>query len=67
MKDFAIDENDLVLLHGLQIAPRATWAQLGEVLGISGATAARRWARITGRGDAWIVVYRSGGGNVGGR
>jgi DNA-binding Lrp family transcriptional regulator len=59
------DELDLVLLHALQIAPRAPWEQLADVIGVSAATLARRWARLSGRGDAWISAYttsQEGGG-----
>jgi DNA-binding Lrp family transcriptional regulator len=52
-----IDETDLALVHALQIAPRAPWDAVGKALGISSATAARRWQRLTMRGDAWITSY----------
>jgi DNA-binding Lrp family transcriptional regulator len=52
-----LDETDLALLHALQIAPRAPWAALTQTLDISAATAARRWQRLTTRGDAWITAY----------
>lgn len=52
-----IDETDLALLHALQIAPRAPWDAVGKAVGISSATAARRWQRLTGRGVAWVTSY----------
>jgi DNA-binding Lrp family transcriptional regulator len=52
-----IDETDLALLHALQIAPRAPWDAVGKALGISSSTAARRWQRLTRRGDAWVTSY----------
>lgn len=49
-----LDESDLRLLHALQMEPRAGWADLGRVLGISASTAARRWARLEDSGAAWV-------------
>ena len=34
---------DLELVHALQIAPRATWSQLGAALGRHPTTLAARW------------------------
>ncbi|MGH3948871.1 MAG: Lrp/AsnC family transcriptional regulator [Pseudonocardiaceae bacterium] len=53
----SFDELELRLLNALQISPRAPWTQLGEVLGVDPATAARRWADLAGSGRAWIAVY----------
>ncbi|WP_116209149.1 Lrp/AsnC family transcriptional regulator [Streptomyces olivoreticuli] len=50
---------DLRILHALQIYPRASWALLGEALGISPATVARRWARMKETGLAWTSAYPS--------
>ncbi|WP_353943466.1 Lrp/AsnC family transcriptional regulator [Streptomyces sp. HUAS MG91] len=55
-RESAISEADLTLIHALQLAPRATWAQLAEVLGPAADTLARRWARLTERGHAWSGV-----------
>jgi DNA-binding Lrp family transcriptional regulator len=58
MRDHAdVDEFDLALLHALQINPRASWTLIGQVFGVNPATAARRWARMTGEGIAWVTVY----------
>jgi DNA-binding Lrp family transcriptional regulator len=48
-----LDELDLLLVTALQATPRAGWPQLGQLLGTSASTAARRWARLTGAGLAW--------------
>jgi DNA-binding Lrp family transcriptional regulator len=57
MQDF--DDADLALVHALQIAPRASWALLGAVLGADPVTVARRWQRLSAAGDAWITGYGS--------
>ncbi|WP_344886105.1 Lrp/AsnC family transcriptional regulator [Zhihengliuella alba] len=49
-----LDEEDLRLLHALQIAPRASWAELGRLLGMAPSTAARRWVRLEESGAAWV-------------
>ncbi|MGW8374722.1 Lrp/AsnC family transcriptional regulator [Streptomyces sp. ODS28] len=54
-----LDETGLALAHALQIAPRAPWTLVGEVLGLSAVTAARRWARISRRGAAWVTATGS--------
>jgi DNA-binding Lrp family transcriptional regulator len=51
------DELDLALVNALQLRPRASWALLGETLGISPVTAARRWRRLTEAGIAWVTAY----------
>ncbi len=51
------DELDLALAHALQIAPRASWTLVGEVLGVNPVTAARRWQRLTGDKVAWVTCY----------
>lgn len=48
-----ISENDLELIDALQINPRASWKDIGEVIGVSAATAARRWAALCEEGLAW--------------
>jgi DNA-binding Lrp family transcriptional regulator len=53
-QDF-VDELDLALVNALQIAPRASWQNVGEVLGIDPVTAARRWSRLSGAGLAWVT------------
>ncbi|WP_209307622.1 Lrp/AsnC family transcriptional regulator [Geodermatophilus sp. DF01-2] len=50
-------EDDLALVHALQVHPRASWAALAPVLGASAATLARRWERLRGEGLAWVTSY----------
>jgi DNA-binding Lrp family transcriptional regulator len=58
-KSDQLDELDYSLVNALQIAPRAPWSLIGDVLGISPVTAARRWERLTGEGHAWMTGYCS--------
>jgi DNA-binding Lrp family transcriptional regulator len=58
MRDGAVpDELDLALVATLQAAPRADWQRVGQVLGVSGSTAARRWGRLTESGLAWLACH----------
>jgi DNA-binding Lrp family transcriptional regulator len=52
---FTLTELDLAVVHALQVAPRASWSQVGRVLGVDASTVARRWARMEARGAAWSV------------
>ncbi|MEB8341477.1 Lrp/AsnC family transcriptional regulator [Streptomyces endophyticus] len=52
----AVSEADLTLIHALQLAPRASWAQLAAEVGHSPGTLNRRWARLTEAGVAWSGV-----------
>ncbi|MDQ0381379.1 Lrp/AsnC family transcriptional regulator [Amycolatopsis thermophila] len=54
-------ELDLELLHGLQIAPRISWAEAARILGSTPATLAARWARLRREGLAWVTAHRGGG------
>ena len=54
------DEDDMRLLHGLQIAPRIPWAEAARILGSTPATLMNRWERLRGQGLAWIVSHPSG-------
>ncbi|OUC80232.1 Lrp/AsnC family transcriptional regulator [Gordonia lacunae] len=51
------DDLDYQIVHALQVAPRAPWGVVGDVVGVSPATAARRWERLVDSGLAWIVTY----------
>jgi DNA-binding Lrp family transcriptional regulator len=51
------DDLDLQIAHALQIHPRAPWSLLGEVLNVDAVTVARRWARLTAHGLAWVTAY----------
>lgn len=57
MQPPALSEEDLSLLHALQIRPRASWTALGEVLQRSPAALAARWARLRAAGLAWVTVH----------
>ncbi|MFW6187584.1 MAG: Lrp/AsnC family transcriptional regulator [Actinomycetota bacterium] len=48
---------DLELVHALQIAPRATWTQLGAALGRHPTTLAARWERLRADGRAWVTGH----------
>jgi DNA-binding Lrp family transcriptional regulator len=50
-----MSEEDLALIHALQLRPRASWTVLGSALGVDPVTVARRWSRLARRGDAWIL------------
>jgi DNA-binding Lrp family transcriptional regulator len=49
----ALPETDLALVDAVQVNPRASWARIGAVLGVSPVTAARRWGSLTDAGVAW--------------
>lgn len=53
---FRLSEDDRLLVDALQIAPRASWAAIGDVLGMSPVTAARRWQRLQDAGMAWVTA-----------
>ncbi|MDJ1133604.1 Lrp/AsnC family transcriptional regulator [Streptomyces iconiensis] len=57
MESVGLSELDLRLLHALQIHPRAPWTVVGDVLGVSAPTVARRWTRIHEAGLAWVTAY----------
>ncbi|WP_051967248.1 Lrp/AsnC family transcriptional regulator [Kitasatospora mediocidica] len=50
-----LGEEDLALIHALQLRPRASWAVLGSALGVDPVTVARRWSRMRQRGEAWVL------------
>ncbi len=50
-----MDDVDQALVHALQVAPRASWARIGTVLGLDAATVARRWQRLHECGAAWVT------------
>ncbi|MFF2550874.1 Lrp/AsnC family transcriptional regulator [Nocardia sp. NPDC058058] len=51
-----MSEDDLALIHALQLRPRASWTELGAVLGVDPVTVARRWQRLGERGEAWVCM-----------
>ncbi|MBY8861293.1 Lrp/AsnC family transcriptional regulator [Nocardia sp. CA2R105] len=52
-----MDDLDRRVVNALQVNPRASWAQVGAVLGIDPVTASRRWQRLRDHGDVWITAY----------
>lgn len=55
-----LEERDLELLHGLQIAPRVSWTDAGRILGANPSTLAERWARLRSSGLAWVTAHPGG-------
>jgi len=51
-----LSDDDRALIGALQVAPRASWTDIGSALGISGVTAARRWKRLSTEGTAWVTA-----------
>lgn len=52
-----LTEDDITLIHALQVRPRASWAQLSEVLGASVGTLSRRWERLREQRLAWVTAF----------
>jgi DNA-binding Lrp family transcriptional regulator len=52
-----LSEDELSLIHALQIRPRAAWTELAPVLGVAPATLAHRWETLREQGLAWITAY----------
>ncbi|OIJ68643.1 Lrp/AsnC family transcriptional regulator [Streptomyces mangrovisoli] len=59
MTEAVLDEVDYLLITALQHAPRADWRTVGALIGVDATTAARRWARLTGDGLAWLSCHPS--------
>jgi DNA-binding Lrp family transcriptional regulator len=51
-----LSEDDLALIHALQLSPRGSWTELGRGLGVDPVTVARRFSRLAERGEAWVTV-----------
>ncbi|MFB7630908.1 Lrp/AsnC family transcriptional regulator [Streptomyces sp. NPDC056149] len=49
-----LSEDDLALIHALQLRPRASWTELGRALAVDPVTVARRFHRLTEHGTAWV-------------
>ncbi|KQY64010.1 MULTISPECIES: Lrp/AsnC family transcriptional regulator [unclassified Nocardioides] len=64
MQEPVLEESDLVLIHALQIAPRATWTEVAGVLGTTATTLAQRWDRLRSRGLAWVTAHPSARGET---
>lgn len=52
-----VDELDYGVLEALTLRPRAPWSQVSSALGVSAATAARRWESLRQQGLAWMSAY----------
>lgn len=57
MTSTRLDDTDLRLLHALQIEPRAPWSDLASAVGADAGTLARRWARLSAEGIAWVTGH----------
>lgn len=53
---FSVDEVDQLLVHALQLAPRASWELLGPLLDVDPATLSRRWKRLRDSGAARVTA-----------
>lgn len=52
-----VDELDYGVLEALTLRPRAPWSQVSSALGVSAATASRRWDALRQQGLAWMSAY----------
>lgn len=64
-----ISEDDLAIVHALQVNPRAAWREVGDAVGLSAETSARRWEALREAGLAWITPapgprYLAGGASA---
>lgn len=57
MNSVVLTERDLEVVHGLQIAPRASWADAARILGGTPAGLAARWERLRAAGVAWTTAH----------
>jgi DNA-binding Lrp family transcriptional regulator len=55
-----LTEEDLQLVHALQIGPRLSWSVLGEILGVHPTSLAVRWRHLEQRGLAWTTAHPVG-------
>jgi DNA-binding Lrp family transcriptional regulator len=51
-----LNEEDALVVDALQLAPRAPWSAVGDVLGIAPTTAAQRFQRLVDEGIAWVTA-----------
>lgn len=56
-RSLELAEEDLALIHALQIAPRVSWAEAARVLGSTPTALATRWQRLRAAGLAWVTVH----------
>lgn len=55
-----LEEDDLALVHALQIHPRARWVDLAPILDSHPTTLAARWDRLEQKGQAWVAAHQVG-------
>jgi DNA-binding Lrp family transcriptional regulator len=55
-----LSEDDLALIHALQIEPRLSWADAAGILGVHATTLAARWERLRSGGTSWITAHLIG-------
>lgn len=55
-----VTEEDLSLIHALQIAPRISWIDAAEILETHPTTLANRWERLRRSGLAWVTANEIG-------
>ncbi|HAG57834.1 MAG TPA: AsnC family transcriptional regulator, partial [Arthrobacter bacterium] len=58
--DVVLSEEDLALINALQIAPRISWSDAADVLGVHATTLAARWDRLKLSGAAWTTAHLIG-------
>jgi DNA-binding Lrp family transcriptional regulator len=51
-----LSDEDALIIDALQLAPRAPWSAVSDLLGISPVTAAKRWQRLADEGIAWVTA-----------
>lgn len=56
-----LSEDDLALIHALQVWPRASWSALAPILSSSPQVLAARWAHLRDDRLAWVYAYPLGG------
>ena len=55
-----LTEEDLQLVHALQLGPRLSWSVLGEILGMHATSLAARWRQLERSGLAWMTAHPIG-------
>ncbi|WP_427128949.1 Lrp/AsnC family transcriptional regulator [Pseudarthrobacter sp. S9] len=55
-----LTEEDLELINALQIAPRISWSDAADILGVHATTLAARWERLLASGAAWTTAHLMG-------
>ncbi|HCB60099.1 MAG TPA: AsnC family transcriptional regulator [Arthrobacter bacterium] len=58
--EVVLSEEDLALINALQIAPRISWSDAADVLGVHATTLAARWDRLKLSGAAWTTAHLIG-------